>query len=291
MSFEVRRLSRVLGAEAVGIDLADGVDDAEFARLKRAFEEHSVLVIRDQRRLTPAQHVAFSRRFGPLDQHVQKRFHLSGFPEILVVSNVIENGEPIGLVDAGHYWHSDLSYMAEPSLGSLLHAQELPEREGDTLFISMHAAYEALDPETKARLVGLEAEHSYLARNQKQAAKSAYRPVLDAKAASTVPPVIHPVVRVHPATGRPALFVSEGFTTRILGLPEAESRTFLDRLFAHMTSGEFTYRHRWQPHDLVFWDNRATVHFATGCPPELRRTLYRTTVRGDRPVPLTAPVA
>src|SRR5260221_10851855 len=173
--------------------------------------------------------------------------------------------------------------MAEPSLGSLLHAKELPEREGDSLFVSMHAAWEALDAATQARLVGLEAEHSYLARNQKQTAKSALRPALDAKAASTVPPVVHPVVRVHPATGRPALFVNEGFTTRILGLPEAESRALLDRLFAHMADGRFTYRHRWQAHDLVFWDNRATMHFATGCPPELRRTLYRTTVRGDRP--------
>jgi len=291
MSFAVRPLSPVLGAEAVGIDLADGVDDAAFARLRHAFEVHSVLVIRDQRRLTPARHIEFSRRFGPLEQHVQKRFHLAGHPEILVVSNVIENGEPIGLVDAGHYWHSDLSYMAEPSLGSLLHAQELPERGGDTLFVSMHAAYEALDAATRERLAGLEAEHSYLARNLKQTAKSALRPALDAKAASTVPPVVHPVVRVHPATGRPALFVNEGFTTRILGLPEAESRALLDRLFAHMVDGRFTYRHRWQAHDLVFWDNRATIHFATGCPPELHRTLYRTTVHGDRPIPVEASTA
>ena len=291
MDFTVRPLSPVLGAEVIGVDLADGVDDAAFERLRRAFEESSVLVIRDQRRLTPAQHIAFSRRFGPLEQHVQKRFHYPGHPEILIVSNVIENGEPIGLVDAGQYWHSDLSYMAEPSLGSLLHAQELPEREGDTLFVGMHAAYEALDAATRQRLVGLEAEHSYLARNQKQAAKSALRPVLDAKAASTVPPVVHPVVRVHPATGRKALFVNEGFTTRILGLPEAESRALLDRLFAHMVDGRFTYRHRWRPHDLVFWDNRATIHFATGCPPELHRTLYRTTVRGDRPIPAVAGAA
>jgi taurine dioxygenase len=284
MSYMVRPLSPVLGAEVTGIDLADGVDEASFDRLRRAFEASSVLVIRDQKRLTPTQHIAFSRRFGPLEQHVQKRFHLKGHPEILVVSNVFEKGEPIGLVDAGHYWHSDLSYMAEPSLGSLLHAQELPEREGDTLFVSMHAAYEALDAATRQRLAGLEAEHSYLARNQKQVENNPYRPPLDAKAASSVPPVTHPVVRVHPATGRPALFVNEGFTTRIIGLPEAESQALLDRLFAHMVDRRFTYRHRWQAHDLVFWDNRATIHLATGCPPELRRTLYRTTVRGDRPV-------
>ncbi len=286
MSFDVRPLSPVLGAEVIGLDLSAPLRDAEFARIRTAFETHSVLVFRQQDRLSPEDHIAFSRRFGPLEIHVQERFLLAGHPEILIVSNVLENGQPIGLVDAGRYWHSDLSYMAEPSLGSLLHAKEVPAEGGDTLFVNMHAAYDALDEPVKARIAPLQAEHSYLARNRKQGETNPYRPQLDEQAAAKVPSVIHPVVRVHPATGRPALFVNEGFTTRIVGMAEDESRRLLAELFAHMTAPRFIYRHRWQPHDLVFWDNRATVHLATGCPPHLRRTLYRTTVRGDRPKPL-----
>jgi taurine dioxygenase len=286
MTFEIRPLSSVLGAEVLDLDLSQPLGEADFARVRGAFDEHSVLVFRDQRRLAPAEHIAFSRRFGPLEVHVQERFLLRGHREILIVSNVFENGEPIGLVDAGHYWHSDLSYLAEPSLGSMLHAQELPAEGGDTLFVSMPAAYDALDGAMKARIASLAAEHSYLARNKKQGEHNPHRPQLDQMAAAKVPPVVHPMVRVHPGTGRPALFVNEGFTTRVIGLPEEESRALLDRLFAHMTEPRFIYRHRWRPHDLVFWDNRATIHLATGCPPHLRRRLYRTTVRGDRPMAL-----
>jgi taurine dioxygenase len=289
MTFEIRPLSPVLAAEIVGLDLSRAPDDKDFARIRRAVDEHSVLVFRDQERLTPEQHIAFSRRFGPLEIHVQERFLLRGHREILIVSNVFENGEPIGLVDAGHYWHSDLSYLAEPSLGSMLHAQELPAQGGDTLFVSMHAAYEALDPATKAHIAALDAEHSYLARNRKQGESNPHRPQLDQQAAAKVPPVVHPMVRVHPGSLRPALFVNEGFTTRVVGLPEDESRELLAALFAHMTEPRFIYRHRWQRHDLVFWDNRATIHLATGCPPHLRRRLHRTTVRGDRPVALARP--
>jgi taurine dioxygenase len=284
MDFTVRKLSPVLGAEVIGLDLSQPLPEADFLRVRRAFEEHSVLVFRDQERLAPADHVGFSRRFGPLEIHVHERYLLRGHPEILIVSNVFENGKPIGLGDAGRYWHSDLSYMAEPSLGSMLHAKELPAEGGDTLFIGMHAAFEALDEPMRAKLAPLECEHSYLARNNKQGEANPYRPQLDASQAARVPPVRHPVVRVHPATRRPALFVSEGFTTRICDLPEEESRELLAFLFRHMTEERFIYRHRWQPHDLVFWDNRATTHLATGCPPHCRRTLYRTTVRGDRPM-------
>ena len=287
MSFEIRPLSEVLGVEVLGLDLSRPLSDADFERVRRTVDLHSVVVFRDQERLTPRMHIAFSRRFGPLEIHVQERFHLRGHPEILIVSNVFENGQPIGLVDAGHYWHSDLSYMAEPSLGSLLHAKEVPEEGGDTIFVNMHRVYEAVPAVLKARIGTFQAEHSYLARNMKQNAKNPHRPQLDAMAASRVPPVLHPVVRVHPGTGRPALFVNEGFTTKIAGLAKAESQAVLDELFAISADPRFQYRHRWMPHDLVFWDNRATMHLATGCPPELRRRMYRTTVRGDRPLGIT----
>ncbi len=283
-SFEIRDLPEILGAEILNLDLAQPLDDADFARIRRSLADRAVLVFRDQEKLTPEQQIAFSRRFGPLEIHVQHHFHLAGHPEILIVSNVIEDGKPLGLVDAGKYWHSDLSYMALPSLGSLLHSKEWPAEGGDTLFVNMVAAYEALPADLKARIDGLSAEHSYLARNLKQQKLNGeLRPGLTAEQAARVPPVVHPVVRVHPESGKRALFVSEGFTTHILGLPEEESDALLAQLYAHSTAPQFQYRHKWQPNDMVFWDNRQTLHLATGCPPDLRRTLYRTTVQGDAP--------
>ncbi|MDB5364385.1 MAG: TauD/TfdA family dioxygenase [Rhodospirillales bacterium] len=287
-------LTPTLGTEILDLDLADDLDDATAATLQRLLGLRGLLVFRDQAKLTPERHVEISRRFGGLEVHVQKRYHHQAHPEILIVSNVVENGAPIGLADAGKYWHSDLSYLAEPSLGSLLHAQELPtDGSGDTLFADTRASYDALDAATKRRLVGLSAEHSYVARNNAQAAVNPDRRI-DESTAAKVPPVLHPVVRAHPLTKRPALFVNEGFTTRIVDLPDAESRALLDRLFAHSIEPRFLYRHQWRAHDLVFWDNRSTMHLATGCPANERRTLFRTTVRGDRPiayVPAAAEIA
>jgi taurine dioxygenase len=283
MALRISPLSPILGSEITGIDLSRSVDDDVFRRLQAALDNSHLLVFRDQADLAPDQQIEFSRRFGPLQIHVQRKFHLPGRPEILVVSNEFRNGEPIGLVDAGKYWHSDLSYMAEPSLGSLLHAQVLPAEGGDTLFVNMHAAYDALPEPVKRRITLLSAEHSYLARNAYQNRQSPHRPQLDAAQAATVPPVVHPMVRVHPGNKRPALFVNEGFTTHVVGLEREESDALLELLFRYSTEARFTYRHRWQAHDLVFWDNRSTMHLATGCPDGQPRTLYRTTVQGDRP--------
>ncbi len=283
--FELRPLHPLFAAEIIGLDLALATDAATISAIGNALGHHGVLVFRDQGHVTPEQHIAFSRAFGVLEIHVQKKFLLKDHPEILIVSNVIENGVPIGLVDAGRYWHSDLSYLAEPSLGSLLHAIELPSEGGDTLFGSLTAAYDALDDGLKAKLKNLHAVHDYNTLNKAQAAKSeGLRPVLSAEQEKTVPPVIHPVVRRHEVTGAPILFVSEGFSTKIVELPEDESSALLATLFAHQKQERFHYRHHWKAGDLVFWDNRATIHLATGTPSGLRRTLYRTTVRGPVPV-------
>jgi taurine dioxygenase len=281
MTLRITPISGPLGVEITGISLDQTLSDGDFSRIREAFEDRSVMVVRDQR-IGPDAHIAFSRRFGTLEHHVLSQFHLPGHPEILVVSNEVRDGRPIGLADAGSYWHSDLSYMAEPSLGSLLHAQVLPSEGGDTLFVSMIAAYEALPDDLKQRLDGTTAVHDYAARMNAQADKGLRARLTEAQA-KAVPPVVHPVVRVHPATGRKALFVNEGFSTRILELDEAESRRILDFLFAHMVQDRFLYRHKWRPHDIVMWDNRAAIHLAAGCPPHLARTLYRTTIRGDRP--------
>lgn len=281
-TFEIRPLDAAFGAQVIGLDLTQPLADDDFARLHQAHLQHHVLVLRDQR-ITPAQQVAFSRRFGPLQIHVQKKFQLAGQPEVLIVSNIKEKGEPIGLGDAGHYWHSDLSYKDKPSLGSLLHAQELPSEGGDTLFADQHAAYDALPDALKARIATLQAEHSYLAKYEELRARNPWRPVLTQAQLDEVQPVVHPVVRTHPETGRKALFVSEHFTTRIVGLPDDESRVLLDELFARSVQPEFQLRHEWQAHDIVFWDNRSVVHLAAGTPDHLRRKLYRTTIEGTVP--------
>ncbi|GAB3402949.1 TauD/TfdA family dioxygenase [Massilia agilis] len=241
-----------------------------------------MLVFRDQH-ITPQQQIAFSRRFGPLQIHVLRQFQLPGHEEILVVSNIKENGKPIGLGDAGRMWHSDLSYKALPSLGSMLHAQELPATGGDTLFANMHRAWDELPLALRRAVEGRHAEHSYLANYEELRERSPWRPALTLEQVAEVKPVAHPIVRTHPENGRNALFVSEHFTTRILGIPEDESRDLLDQLFAHSVRPEFIYRHRWQPHDLLFWDNRSVMHLATGCPDNQRRKLYRTTIEGDTP--------
>ncbi|MDM0014680.1 TauD/TfdA family dioxygenase [Variovorax sp. J22P168] len=281
-TFEIRRFDAPVGAEIVGLDISRPINDADFARIHRAHLDHHVVVFRDQR-VSPEAHVDFSRRFGPLEIHVLHQFQLPGHPEILIVSNIKENGEPIGLGDAGVYWHSDISYKTQPSLGSLLHAQELPSEGGDTLFADQHLAWEALDPALQQRILPLKAEHSYLAKYEELRAKNPWRPKLSQQQVDQVAPAVQPVVRTHPETGRKALFVSEHFTTGIVGLPKAEGDALLAELFAHSVRPEFVYRHRWQPHDLVFWDNRSLMHLAAGTPDHLRRKLYRTTVVGDVP--------
>lgn len=280
--FEIRPFPAPVGAEVVGLDISKPITTEDFARIHKAHLDHHVLVFRDQQ-ITPQEHIDFSRRFGPLEIHVLHQFQLKDHPEILIVSNIKENGEPIGLGDAGVYWHSDISYKPKPSLGSLLHAQELPSEGGDTLFADQHLAWESLSPELQQRILPLKAEHSYLAKYEELRARNPWRPKLSQAQIDQVAPAVQPVVRTHPETGRKALFVSEHFTTRIVGLPQDESDALLAELFAHSVKPEFVYRHTWAPHDLVFWDNRSLMHLAAGTPDHLRRRLNRTTIVGDTP--------
>jgi taurine dioxygenase len=279
---QIRPIPGTFAAEVVGLDLGVGLSAADFADIHRAHLDHHVLAFRDQR-ITPQQQIDFSRRFGPLQIHVLRHFQLPGYPEVLVVSNIVENGRPIGLGDAGRFWHSDLSYKERPSLGSMLHAQELPAEGGDTLFADMHRAWETLPAALKSAVHGRLAEHSYLKKYDELRRRSPWRPELTGAQIAEVRPVVHPVVRRHPESNRPALFVSEHFTTRILDVPEDESRELLAQLFAHSVRPEHLYRHRWQPRDMLFWDNRSVMHLAIECPPEQRRRLNRTTIEGDTP--------
>jgi taurine dioxygenase len=281
-TLRIQPFAAPLGAEVTGLDLSGPLDESTLGRIRRAHLDHHVLVFRDAR-ITPGQQVDFSRCFGPLQIHVLRNFQLAGHPEVMVVSNIRENGKPIGLGDAGHYWHSDLSYKEKPSLGSLLHAQELPEEGGDTLFANQHLAFETLPDALRRAIDGRLAEHSYLAKYEELRARNPYRPALTQAQIDEVVPVRHPIVRTHPETGRRALFVSEHFTTAIVGLPRDESDALLAELFAWSTRQSLVHRHRWQAHDLVFWDNRSVMHLAAGTPDHQRRLLYRTTIEGDVP--------
>ncbi len=278
----VRSVQGRFVAAVAGVDLSRPLAADRFARIHSAFLEHSILVFRDQD-LSNEQHIAFSRRFGELEIHTAKHWLLPDFPEILALSNRGEKGtKPI--VNGGAYWHSDITYKAEPPLGSLLYALEVPPAGGDTLFADMYAAYETLDDETKLRIEGLDAIHRYGDRYQKMASGDKHRPPLSAQQLAEVPDVVHPVVRTHPQTGRKSLFVNEGFTIGIAGLPAAEGKALLEKLFSHSVQRAHIYRHRWQAGDLVTWDNRCTMHRATEYDVHYVRAMHRTTVRGDRPV-------
>ncbi|NCF81758.1 MAG: TauD/TfdA family dioxygenase [Proteobacteria bacterium] len=268
-------------AEVAGVDLSKPLDDDYFDHIHDAFLEHSILVFRGQA-LTNEQHIAFSRRFGELEIHTAKHWLLPDFPEILVLSNRGENGtRPI--VNGGAYWHSDMTYMAKPPLGSVLYALEVPPEGGDTLYTDMYAAYETLDEKTKGRIENLEVIHRYGDRYQMMASDDNDRPPLTPEQLAEVPDVVHPMVRTHPETGRKALFVNEGFTVAIVELAKDEGEALLEKLFSHSVQPAHVYRHRWQAGDLVMWDNRCTMHRATEYDLRYDRAMHRTTIQGDRP--------
>src|SRR5687768_8282956 len=283
----IRKLAEPLGAEISGVDVGQPMSDAAFKRIEDAFHEHCVVVFRNQR-LTPEGHAGFSRRFGDLLVHVLRQYNDPQMPEVLVLSNIVENGKPLGIQDAGQYWHTDLSYTGEPSRCSLLYALEIPFENGvalgDTVFVNTAAAYDALPDDMKARLSGLEATHSYTARYRRMQAAGGKRVDLEEDQKKAVPEVVHPIVRTHPFTGRKCLYVNEGFTVGVVGMPKTESDALLAELYAHVTSERFMYRHRWQVGDLLMWDNCSTQHNAiSNYAPHQRRHMRRTTVRGSAP--------
>ncbi len=275
---KLHKLASPLGSEILDIDLSRPIDDATFRQIDDAFSERSVLVFRDQV-MTPAQHVEFSRRFGGLEIHVLKQYLLADFPEILLISNVVENGKPVGIADAGQQWHTDLSYVEIPSRCSILYAKQIPEpgpdkTYGDTCFVSTAAAYDALDPEMQKYLGTLKARHSYLKRPH-------VRAKLSEEQKKQVPEVIHPVIRTHPVTGRKCIYVNESFTTEIVGLGKEESDALILQLCEHCQSEQFMYRHKWRVGDVLMWDNCSTQHLAVAdYGPEQARLMNRTTVRG-----------
>ena len=284
---QIRALSDALGAEVSGVDLSQPLDNAVKASLIKAWNRYSVLVFCNQE-LKPEEFLRFSKYFGELEVHVLDQYLHSEYPEILIVSNVLEDNRNLGIPDAGLYWHTDLSYMAAPSRGSILYAIEVPEVDGqtlgNTLWASTAAAYEALQDNTKRQLDGMEATFSLSGRFEKVVEDSKKGVKLTKDQENRAPDVIHPVVRTHPVTNRKCIFVNELHTSAIAGLPQAESQALLAELQTHTTQPEFVYRHSWLPGDIVIWDNVATQHIAMHdySLPQ-RRLLHRTTITGDRP--------
>lgn len=289
MPFEVHYPDAPLGAEIRGLDLSRDVDDATFGEIERVFHERAVIWFRGQR-LTPEQHVRFSRHFGTVEVPTNSQYALAGHPEVYVVSNVVENGRNIGNADAGRVWHTDSSYMTVPSRCSLLYAIEVPRDEagralGATWFASMTAAYDALPDEIKQQVEGLEAVHNYTAQYERRLAKmkaaGGSREELTPELRAKVPDVIHPVIRRHPLTGKKCVYVNTAFVTQIVGMADEAGAQLRDRLIEHSTAPRFVYQHRWAPGDLLIWDNAATQHLAIAdfALPQ-RRLMYRTTVKG-----------
>ena len=289
-TWSCNKLGKRMGAEIVGIDLNQPLDDAQFAKIEQLYHENRVLVFRDQK-LTPEAQIEFSRRFGPLQVQVQKTYCLPGHPEIQVISNCVdENGKPLGLADAGRLWHTDFAYVKEVSRCSMLHAIEVPHNErgepvGDTLFIDACAAFKELPAGVRDQLVRLGAKHSYDKVTQglqshKTRGGGNFGTATEAEK-RTVPPIVHPAVIAHPHTGEPILFVNDLSTEHLVGLPEDEATKLLRELLEHVQNEDFKYAHKWRVGDLLMWDNVATQHFAVHdyALPQ-RRFMRRTSVKG-----------
>jgi taurine dioxygenase len=257
---------QALGARIDGIDLRQPVPEGDFRHILRALGEHGVLCFPGQQIETGAL-ARFGRMFGELEINVANQFHEPGFPEVMVLSNMTEDGKPVGLGDAGQGWHTDMSYSREIALANILHAIKVPTRDGrplgDTEFRNMHLAYEDLPADIKRALSGRTATHDFakfwdMMRSRPGSQRAPLTPQQRAKK----PPVSQPIFRTHPITGRTILYCNPGYAVRIDGMPDAESAGLLAFLFAHQEQEKFFHAHQWAEGDVLMWDNIGTVHNA-----------------------------
>jgi taurine dioxygenase len=281
MAIEVIPTDAALGAEIRGVDLAEPIGDNVFALIERAFDEHGVIFFRNQR-LTPPQQVAFTRRFGEIEFNIfGERWSVPGSPEIVVVSNVTEDGKPVGVRRAGENWHSDMCYTARPPRGTMLYAHEVPQLFGlplgDTEFASAAAAWDALPETMRQFLDGRRALFDFVGR------KRAFPPTQSEIERN--PPVTHPIARTHPKTGRKSLYVMRDDCTGIEGMDAEEAEALIAALADHVVKPAFIYRHQWRAGDLLMWDNCTAQHRAIqDYDLPLRRLMHRTTMGGAVPV-------
>ncbi len=273
-SFALRPLSPALGAEILGIDLRDPIDDALKQKLLDAWHQHLVILLRDQVLDEDAQ-VRFAETFGTLAKTTSGRAFSVKHPSVMLVSNIREDGKPIGaLPDGEMHFHTDQCHQETPAKATLLYAIEIPSKGGNTLFANAYAAYETLPGDIKAHIAGRRALNAYTSDTTLRSANYD-----DAKSSYW-----HPAVRTHPATGRKALYVNRLMTREIEGLSRDESEAILQQLFDHQEQPKFVYEHVWRPGDIAMWDNRCTLHARSDFSAGERRLLRRVTVLGEKPV-------
>src|SRR2546425_386591 len=274
-TFALRPLSPALGVEIIGVDLSEEIDDYAFAQIRDAWHQNLLILLRGQE-LSEEDQVRFAEKFGPPAVIHTKQF-VRGHPAVMLISNIREDGKPIGaLPDGEMHFHTDQCHQERPAMASMLYAIEVPSKGGNTLFADGYKAYETLPPEIKRRIDGRRALNAY--DYDTASTKRGTR------LAEGVPSYVHPVVRTHPATGRKALYVNRLMTVRIEGMPPRESDELLDFLFDHQERREFIYEHVWRPGDLLMWDNRCTLHARTDFSADERRLMRRVTILGERPV-------
>ncbi|OZI32096.1 hypothetical protein CAL29_30135 [Bordetella genomosp. 10] len=287
-SFTVTALAPALGAEISGLDLRAPLAADGIAALKRAWREHLVLRFRGQL-LSDPELLALSRVFGELDPPGPNPYgkpFLAEFPEINVISNVKKDGVPIGnLGDGEAVWHCDMTYIETPPMAALLHALDVPPSGGDTFWANMYLACETLPRALRQAIDGRRAIHD-ATYNSAGMMRKGMKDVTDPREA---PGARHPLVVRHPETGRAALYLGRRRNSYILGLPLDESNELLDQLWTHATQPEFTFRQQWQPHDLILWDNRCTLHRRDSFDPGVSRIMHRTQIKGAAPVPYVEP--
>ena len=272
LSLEVRPLSSALGAEVRGVDLREELADETFAQILRAWHDNLVIVIRKQD-LSEEQQWRFGLRFGPLSGGYLRELEAT-HPGIAYVSNVRKDGKLIGILPDGEMqFHSDQSYTEEPTQGTMLYAITIPKFGGNTLFANCYKAYETLPDDVKKRISRLKALQVY---DYNLNPTHRGRMIADES-----PKWVHPMVRIHPATRRKALYVNRLMTARVEGFPEQESDDLLNMLFDHMEQPQFIYEHVWNPGDVVMWDNRCALHARTTFDPTETRLLRRITLKGE----------
>lgn len=276
---EFSKLSDGFGAEVRGVDLAS-LNGNAFEEIRNAFYKYQVLVARAQK-FTAGQFLQFARRFGPPEPHVIDQFHHPEHGDILILSNVVKNGRPAGLADAGTYFHTDYSYLEVPARATTLYSIEVPKKGGDTLFANQIAAYEDLSKATKATIQNLVALHHYGNRDDLDKQSRTVASVLSAEQENKVTWVKHRIARPHPVTGRTSLYAVSGSSFRIEGMPEGEGVALLDELKSHATQEKYQLRLKYGVGDVVIWDNASLLHSATLTDPEDPRTLWRITIKEE----------
>ncbi|MGB5081728.1 MAG: TauD/TfdA family dioxygenase [Burkholderiales bacterium] len=278
VSIQVRRLGNALGAEVGGVDLSRPLAADTLAQVRRAWLDHQVLRFRDQS-LSDPQLIAFSRQLGELDPpgpNPYGRPFLPEHPEINVISNIRVDGAPIGgLGDGEAIWHADMTYVENPPMGAILYALEVPPSGGDTYWANMALAYDRLPADLKGKIEGRSAIHD-ATYNSAGDRRKGYEDVGDPRQA---PGARHPLVRAHPETGRPCLFLGRRRNSYVLGLALEESEALLDALWAHATRPEFTFRQQWRAGDVLIWDNRCTLHRRDPFDAGARRLMHRTQLK------------